>query len=121
MSAAEELRKRDLKRDEAKGWNRNDDQDGKSKKENERKKSVMKEMDKLRNWDPAWEHQTTVQIMGDSSLSERKVENKRSKIQSRGAKVTESVGQTDIRPMADHLNLFQHLQRLEGESGSSYA
>ena len=70
MSAAEELCERDLKRDEnqvAKAWNRNDDQDGKSKKENERKKSVMKERDKLRNWDQGWE-QTRVQIMGDSSL-----------------------------------------------------
>ena len=31
----------------------NDEHDGKSKKENERKKSIMKERDKLRNWTQA--------------------------------------------------------------------
>ena len=70
VSTAEELCKRDLNRDDnhvAKGWNRNYDQDGKAE-ENERKKSVMKKIDQLRNWDPAWEHQTRVQIMDDSSL-----------------------------------------------------
>ena len=43
-------------------------QDGENKKENDRKKSIMKERDQLRNWDPGWENQTRVQIMEDPSL-----------------------------------------------------
>ena len=48
---------------------RDDEQDGKSKKEKERKTSTMKERNKLRNWDPGWwDNQIRVKIMDDSSL-----------------------------------------------------
>ena len=40
-------------------WNRNDDHDGKSKQGKEEKKKIMKERDKLRNWDPGWRNQMT--------------------------------------------------------------
>ena len=52
VKAAEELCKRALKRDEnkvAQCWNRDDEQEVKSKKEKERKKDMMKWRDKL-NW-----------------------------------------------------------------------
>ena len=55
MKAAEGLCKRTLKRDEdkvAQCWNRNHEHVGKSKQEKDRKNNIMKERDKLRNWDP---------------------------------------------------------------------
>ena len=113
MKAAEELCKRALKRDEnkvAQCWNRNDEQDGKSKKEKERKKSMMKETSKLRNWDPGGER-----LQSGCELAELKVENKQSKIQSTRAKDEVIVGTTDIHPMADHLDLFQHMYRVWNE------
>ena len=99
----------------AKGWNRNEDQDRKGNKENERKKSAMKERDKLRNWDPGKQHQTRVQIMGDSSLVvnwlngrwKRNNQRFRAEVQ----KTQKLLDMTDIRPMADHLDLFQHIYR----------
>ena len=33
----------------------NDEQDEESKKDKQSKKSIMKERDKLRNWNPCWE------------------------------------------------------------------
>ena len=60
MSAAEELCKRALKRDKNKVtqcWNRNDEKKEDSKKDIERKESVMEERDQLRKWDPGWENQ----------------------------------------------------------------
>ena len=50
----------------------------------------MKERAKLREWDPGWRNQTRVQIMGDSNLV---VNWCNGKVQDRGTKDTESVGQ----------------------------
>ena len=52
----------------AQGWKRNDEQDGKNEQEKGRKKNIMMERDKLRDWDPSRWNQTRVQIMGDSNL-----------------------------------------------------
>ena len=41
----------------------------KNQKEDERKKSIMKERDKLRKWNPGWRNQTRVQIMGKFHLA----------------------------------------------------
>ena len=71
VKAAEELCKRALKREENKGtqgWNRNDEQEEKGEQAKERKNNIMKERNKLRNWDPSWANQIMVQIMGDSNL-----------------------------------------------------
>ena len=42
--------------------------DEQSKKEDERKKNITKEREKLRMFGPAWRNQMRVQIMGDSNL-----------------------------------------------------
>ena len=67
----------------------------KTQKEGERRKSIMKERDKLRNWDLDWGNQTRVQIVGDSNLVVNWV-NGRWKINN----------QTFVRPMSDHMDLF---------------
>ena len=75
----------------------------------------MKERDKLRNWDPGWRNQIRVQIMGDSNLvvnwlnGRRKVNNQ--KFRADVQKTLNLFDKTDIRPMADHLDLFQHKNR----------
>ena len=100
MSTTEGFCKKALKRDANKViqcWTRNDEQEEESKKDKERKKSIMKERDKLRNWDPRLEESDESSGYGrhqsGCELAEWKVENKQSKIQSRRAKDAESVGQ----------------------------
>ena len=118
VKAAEEFCKRALKREENNGmqeWNRNDGQEGKGEQEKERKKNIMKERNKLRNWDPSWRNQIRVQIMGDSNLVVNWMHG-RSKINNQKfrAEVQETqnvLDKTDIRPMAGHLDLFQHIYR----------
>ena len=72
MKVAEEICKIILKRQEDKDagrlcggrWNGKDH----SKKEEERKKNIMKERKKLRIWDLGWGNLTRVQIAGDPNL-----------------------------------------------------
>ena len=72
VEAAEEICKRNLKRQEDKDagclcegrWNGKDH----SIKEEERKKNIKKERKKLRIWNLVWGNQTRVQIAGDSNL-----------------------------------------------------
>ena len=71
VKAAEELCKRAPTRKENKvteNWTKIYKQDVQSEQEEERKKNMMKERNRLRIWDPAWGNQIRVQIMGDSNL-----------------------------------------------------
>ena len=49
------------------GWNRSEEQEVKDDKEKERKKNIIKDLTELRNLNPSWENQISVQIMGDSN------------------------------------------------------
>ena len=75
----------------------------------------MKGRDELRNWDPSWGNQTRVQIMGGSNLvvnwmkGRWKITNQ--KFRAEVQKTQNLLDKTDIRPMADHLDLFQHVYR----------
>ena len=71
VKTAEELCKRITTRDEdrkVRGFFLTEEKDESSKIEEERKKNKMKDREKLRIWDPAWENQMSVQIMGDMNL-----------------------------------------------------
>ena len=61
-----------------------------------RKEEHDEERNMPRNWDPSWRNQIRVQIMGDSNDI------------------------TDIRPMADHLDLFQRIYRDRNEKADRF-
>ena len=90
--------------------NKIDKQDEKSEKEEERKKNMMNKRDKLRIWDPSWGNQIRVQIIGDSNLvvkwmnGRRKINNQKFRVEVQ--KTQNLLDKTDIRPMADHLDLY---------------
>ena len=75
----------------------------------------MKERDKLRNWDLDWWSQMRVQDMGDSNLvvswlnGRWRINNQ--KIRADAQKTQNLLDKTDVRPMADHLDLFQHIYK----------
>ena len=89
--------------------------DEKNRKEDERKKSPMKETDKLRKWDPGWRNQTRVQIMGASNLVVNWVNGRwninNQKFRAEVQKTQNLLDKRDIRPMSDHMVLFQHICR----------
>ena len=116
MSAAEELCTRAfLERDEnkvAQRWNSKEEQDGKSKKENERKKSIMKERGTLRNRDQGERIEREFRLWRTSVWWPNgtwKINNQ--KIREGVRKTQNMLDKTDIRLMADHLDLFQHIDR----------
>ena len=81
--------------------------------EKERKNNFMKERDKLRIWDRGSGNQTRVQIVGDSNLvvnwmnGRWKINNQKFRVEVQ--KTQHLLDKTDIRPMADHLDLFQQI------------
>ena len=83
--------------------------------EKERKNNFMKERDKLRIWDRGSGNQTRVQIVGDSNLvvnwmnGRWKINNQKFRVEVQ--KTQHLLDKTDIRPMADHLDLFQQIYR----------
>ena len=75
----------------------------------------MKERDKQRNGDPAWGNQKRVQILEDSNLVVNCM-NGRWKINSQKfmkniQRTQNMLDKTDLRPMADHMDMFQHVYR----------
>ena len=86
--------------------------------EKERKKNKMKEREGLRIWDLAWSNQMRIQILEDSSSIVNFV-NRRWKIHNQKfrpmvQKTQKMLDRTDIRPVEDHLDMFQHVSRDNG-------
>ena len=118
MKTAEEISKRILTRDEDKkvrGFSLTEGKDERSKIEIERKKNRMKEREKLRIWDHAWWNRMRVQIMGDSILIVNWLSGKwkinHQKFRAEVRNTQNLMDRTDIRPMGDHLDMFQHTYR----------
>ena len=118
MKRVQELCKRTLERDEDKnkrGFSLTGREDVQNKAEEERKKNKMKEREKQRIWDPAWCNQMRIQILGDSNLivnwmnGKWKINNQ--KFRAMVQKTQNKLDKTDIRPMGDHLDMFQHIYR----------
>ena len=118
VKTALELCKRILNRDEDKnvrGFSLTEEKDERSKIEEERTKNKMKEKWKPRIWDPAWGNQMRIQILGDSNLfvnwmnGKWKIDNHNSRAMV--DKTKNMMDKTDLRPMGDHLNMFQHIYR----------
>ena len=86
-----------------------------NQEEDERTKSIVKERDKLRRWDPSWCHQTRVQNVGDSNLvvnwlnGRSKINNKNSKLRCKRHRICWT--RETSRMMSDHMDLFQHIYR----------
>ena len=85
MSTAEEICRRALKMDEDKVTTSSWKKDEENQEEDERKRSIMKKRDKLRKWDPG------------SGLRSKRHKN--------------LLDKRNVRPMSDHLDLFQHICR----------
>ena len=75
----------------------------------------MKEREMLRIWDLSWSNQLRVQISGDSDLivnwlyGKWKINNH--KLRMMAQKAQNKLDRTGIRPMGDHLDMFQHIYR----------
>ena len=76
-----------------------------------RKQNEMKERDKVRIWDEGSGNQIRVQIVGDSHLVVNwmnvrwTISNQKFRVEVQ--RTQDLLDKTDIRPMADHLDLFQ--------------
>ena len=83
-----------------------------SKDEEEGKKNNVKERENQRIWDPAWGNQKRIQTLGDSNLivnwmnGKLKINNQKFRIMVQ--KTHNMLDKTDIRPVGDHLDMFQH-------------
>ena len=83
--------------------------------ENERHKNKMKKREKLRIWDPAWRNQMRIQILGDSNLivnwmnGKWKINNPKFRMMVQ--KTQNMLDKTHLRPLGDHLDMFQHIYR----------
>ena len=86
-----------------------------NKAEEVRKNNNMKQRLKLRIWDPAWGNQMRIHLLGDSNLivnwmnSKWKINNQ--KFRAMVQKTRNIMDKTDMRPMGDHLDMFQHISR----------
>ena len=84
-----------------------------SKAEEERRKRKKKEREKQRIWDHAWGNQKRIQILGDSNLivnwmnGRWRINNQ--KFQKMVQRTHNVLDKTDLRPMADHLDMFQYV------------
>ena len=73
----------------------------------------MQERKRQRIWDPAWGKQMRIQILGDSNLlvnwmnGKWKINNQ--KVRMMVQKTQNTLDKTDIRPMGDHFDMFQHI------------
>ena len=91
-------------------------EDTQSKAEMERKKNKKKEREKLRMWDLARGNQMRIQIWGDPNLivnwinGKWKINNR--KFRTMVQKTQNMLDKTDIRPMGDHLDMFEHVYRV---------
>ena len=75
----------------------------------------MKERGKQRIWDPARRNQMRIQILRDSNLTVNwmngKLKINNQKFRMMVQKTQKMLDKTDIRPMEDHLGMFQHIYR----------
>ena len=75
----------------------------------------MKEREKQRIWDPVWDNQMRIRILGDANLTVNwmngkwKINNR--KLRMMVQKTQNMLDKTDICPMGDHLDMFQHICR----------
>ena len=76
-----------------------------------RKKKKIMERDELKNWDPSFGESHCRRTQSGCELAEWKVENEKSK----DVQKKQNLLDKDIRPMADHLDLFQHIYRILNE------
>ena len=90
-------------------------EDTRKKAEMERKKNKMKEREKMRIWVLAWSNQMRILILGDTSLivnwmnGKWKIDDQ--KFRTMVQKMQNMLDRTDIRPMGEHLDVFQHVHR----------
>ena len=86
-----------------------------NKAEEERKKNKMKERERQRILDLSWGNQMRIQIWRDSNLivnrmnGKWKINNQKFRMMVR--KTQNTMDKTDIRPMGNHLDLFQQISR----------
>ena len=79
----------------------------------------MKEREKQRIWDPAWSNQMWIQMLEDPNLivnwmnGKWKINNQKFRMMVQ--KTQNMLDKTDIRPMGDHLDLFQHMYRVSNQ------
>ena len=73
-------------------------------------KNKMKERKKQRIWDPAWDNQMRIQILGDSNLivnwMNKDTEDQQTKFSMMVQKTQNMLDKTNIRLMGDHLDMF---------------
>ena len=87
-----------------------------------RKKNQMKERDKVRIWDEGLGNQIRVQIVGDFHLvvnwmnGRWTISNQKFRVEVQ--RTQNLLDKTDIRPMADHLDLFQQYLLVKKRSDS---
>ena len=81
--------------------------------EEERKKNKMKEREKQRIWDPTCGNQRRTQILGDSNLIVNWMNGKRNinyqKFRKMAQQTQNMLDKFHLRPMGDHLDMFQHI------------
>ena len=118
VKTAEELCKRTLGRQDDKKREEGPftGKEGTQRKELvERRKSKMREREGLRMWYLARCNQIRIQILGDSDLIVNWMDGKwkinDQKFSMMVQKTQKMLDRTDIRPMGDHLDMFQHVYR----------
>ena len=100
------------RRREAHSWNKWRVFKAKLRRKDERN---MTEREKQRICDPAWKNHKRIQILGDSNLivnwmnGKWKINNQ--KFRKMIQRTQNMLEKTDLRPMADHIDMFQHVYR----------
>ena len=116
MKTSEDLCKRTLRtnvENKMKGLSLDGGEKTENKAEEGRKENKMKEREMLRIWDPARSNQMRTQILGVLNLivnwmnGKWKINNQKFRMMVR--KTQNTMDKTDIRPMGDHFDMFQHI------------